>query len=96
MGSTRPSTHECTGHGYEVPPVTQLSSPAMCDPSSRVRLAKAAHEGPWLAPSVLAYCQIIASISAGLRVCARFMKWRAMCTMAARSIASVPSAGPLA
>ena len=79
-----------------MPPDTQLSSPAICDPSSRVRLAKAAHEGPWFAPSVLAYCQIIASISAGLRVSARRRKWRAICTMAARSIASLPGAGPFA
>src|SRR5215472_9934366 len=79
-----------------MPPVTQLSTPAMWDPSSRVRLAKAPHDGPWLAPSVLAYCQIIASISAGLRVWARRWKWRAMCTMAARSMPSLPGAGVFA
>ncbi len=65
----------------------------MCDPSSSIRLAKAAHEGPWSAPSVLACRQISASISAGLRVSARRRKWRAVCTMAARSIPSLPGAG---
>jgi hypothetical protein len=76
-----------------MPPDTQLSCPASCDPSSSVRLANAAQEGPWSAPSVLAYCQIIDSISAGLRVCASRRKWRATCTMDERSSASPPGAG---
>ena len=45
--------------------MTQLCWPAALAPSASVRLAKAAQDGPWPAPSVLAARQISASISAG-------------------------------
>ena len=46
LGSTRESTQACTGHGYVVPPVTQLCWPVACAPDSSVRLANAAHDSP--------------------------------------------------
>ena len=71
FGSTRESTHEWTGHGYVDPPVTQLCWPVACAPDSRVRLANAAQDSPWSAPSVLSFCQISASMADGDRLCAR-------------------------
>ena len=68
FSSTRTSAQVCRGHGYEPPPETQLWCPTTCAPSSRVRLANAAHDWPWSAPSMLSCCQIIASISAGVLV----------------------------
>ena len=53
-----------------VPPVTQLRSPVVWAASSRVRLANAAQEGPWSAPSLLTSPQISASIWAGVLVLA--------------------------
>jgi hypothetical protein len=71
LGSTRESTHACTGQGYVVPPVTQLCWPVACAPDSSVRLANAAHDSPWSMPSMLSFCQISASIADGERFCAR-------------------------
>ena len=70
LRSTRTSAHLCSGQGYVVPPVTQLCCPVDWAPSASVRLAKAAHDSPWSAPSTLSTPQIIASISAGLFDCA--------------------------
>src|SRR5215510_15089681 len=59
LGSTRASAQACSGHGYVVPPVAQLRWPVTWEPSSRVRLANAAQDGPWSAPSTLACCQTL-------------------------------------
>ena len=66
LGSTRTSAHFCSGHGYDVPPVTQLCWPTTCAASSSVRLANAAQDSPWSTPFTLSCCQMIASISAGV------------------------------
>ena len=66
FGLTRASAQSCSGHGYGVPPVTQLCWPTTWAASSSVRLANAAQDWPWSAPSMLSCCQMIASISAGV------------------------------
>ena len=48
--------------------MTQLCWPAALAPSASVRLAKAAHDCPWSAPSTLLACQISDSISVGVLV----------------------------
>ena len=68
--STRTSAQAGSGKGYVVPPLTQLRWPTACAASSRVRLAKAAHDGPWSAPFRLVLSQMSASIWDGLRVAA--------------------------
>ena len=62
LGLTRTSAHSCSGHGYVAPPLTQLCCPTAWAASSRVRLANAAQDGPWSAPSTLSLPQISASI----------------------------------
>src|SRR5262249_31589625 len=88
LGSTRASAQACSGHGYVVPPVAQLRWPVTWEPSSRVRLANEAQDGPWSAPSTLACCQMTASISAGVFRSAIRRKCRATLTIADRSRAS--------
>src|SRR5262249_56169451 len=82
LGSTRASAQACSGHGYVVPPVAQLLWPVTWEPSSRVRLANAAQDGPWSAPSTLACCQMTASISAGVFRSALLSNYRPTLTTA--------------